>query len=106
MDIQELKEIGSQVRRDIVRQVHGSQSGHPGGSLGCTDIVVSLYFNEMKINENKNAEGFLEFKKEGEGEDLFFLSNGHISPLFYSVLIFPLKWRVKPWISSCDDSSL
>jgi len=86
MEIQELKDIGAQVRRDIVRMVHSSQSGHPGGSLGCTDIVVSLYFNEMKINENKNSEGFLEFSREGTGEDLFFLSNGHISPLFYSVL--------------------
>jgi transketolase len=86
MDIQALKDVGAQVRRDIVRQVHGSQSGHPGGSLGCTDIVVSLYFSEMRINENKNAEGFLEFDREGINEDLFFLSNGHISPLFYSVL--------------------
>ena len=86
MDIQALKDVGAQVRRDIVRQVHGSQSGHPGGSLGCTDIVVSLYFSEMRINENKNAEGFLEFNREGVNEDLFFLSNGHISPLFYSVL--------------------
>ena len=86
MDIQEIKNVGAQVRRDIVRQVHHSQSGHPGGSLGCTDMVVSLYFNEMKINENRNAEGFLEFNRAGEGEDLFFLSNGHISPLFYSVL--------------------
>src|SRR5215217_1226685 len=95
MDIQELKNVGAQVRRDIVRQVHSSQSGHPGGSLGCTDMVVALYFNEMKINENKNAEGFLEFVREGINEDLFFLSNGHISPLFYSVLArngyFPLE---------------
>jgi transketolase len=86
MDIQALEQVGAQVRRDIVRQVHGSQSGHPGGSLGCTDIVVSLYFNEMRINENKNAAGFLQFSREGINEDLFFLSNGHISPLFYSVL--------------------
>src|SRR5215217_2245834 len=86
MDIQELKNVGAQVRRDIVRQVHSSQSGHPGGSLGCTDMLVALYFNEMRINENKNAEGFLEFVREGYNEDLFFLSNGHISPLFYSVL--------------------
>jgi len=86
MEIQDLKNVGAQVRRDIVRQVHSSQSGHPGGSLGCADMVVALYFNEMKINENKNAEGFLEFVREGFGEDLFFLSNGHISPLFYSVL--------------------
>lgn len=86
MEIQELKDIGAQVRRDIIRQVHGSQSGHPGGSLGCTDMIVSLYFNEMRINENRNSEGFLEFSREGIGEDLFFLSNGHISPVFYSVL--------------------
>src|SRR3954471_20511301 len=86
MELQELKKVGAQVRRDIVRQVHSSQSGHPGGSLGCTDMVVALYFNEMKINENKNAEGYLEFVREGFDEDLFFLSNGHISPLFYSVL--------------------
>ena len=71
MEIQELKNIGAQVRRDIVRQVHSSQSGHPGGSLGCADMVVSLYFNDMKINEAKNADGFLQFNKAGEGEDLF-----------------------------------
>ncbi len=86
MEIQELQKVGAQVRRDIIRQVHGSQSGHPGGSLGCTDMVVSLYFAEMKINEKKNAEGFLEFHRDGRNEDLFFLSNGHVSPLFYSVL--------------------
>jgi transketolase len=86
MEIKELENIGAQVRRDIVRQVHGSQSGHPGGSLGCTDLIVSLYFSEMRINENKNSEGFLEFVREGINEDLFFLSNGHISPVFYSVL--------------------
>lgn len=86
MTIDELKKIGGQVRRDIVRMVHGSQSGHPGGSLGCADMIVALYFHEMKINEKRNSEGFLEFNREGEGEDLFFLSNGHISPVFYSVL--------------------
>jgi transketolase len=66
--------------------VHSCQSGHPGGSLGCTDVVVSLYFQIMKINEEKDENGFLHFSREGRGEDLFFLSNGHISPLFYSVL--------------------
>jgi transketolase len=66
--------------------VHGCKSGHPGGSLGCTDIVVALYFQQMKINNRKGKGGFLSFKMEGNGEDLFFLSNGHISPLFYSVL--------------------
>ena len=73
-----LAEIASQVRRDIVRMVHGVQSGHPGGSLGCTDFLVSLYFKEMNHNPD--------FDMNGIGQDLFFLSNGHISPLFYSVL--------------------
>jgi transketolase len=77
-DIEQLKKIASQVRRDIVRQVHGCQSGHPGGSLGCTDLLVALFFNAMKHDTD--------FKMKGEGEDLFFLSNGHISPLIYSVL--------------------
>jgi transketolase len=85
-DLQKLKDVASQVRRDIVRMVHSCQSGHPGGSLGCTDVVVSLYFELMKINEEKDENGFLKFSREGQGEDLFFLSNGHISPLFYSVL--------------------
>src|SRR5215210_408252 len=85
-DLQQLKDIASQVRRDIVRMVHSCQSGHPGGSLGCTDVVVSLYFDIMKINEEKDENGFLKFSREGHNEDLFFLSNGHISPLFYSVL--------------------
>ena len=76
--INQLEEIASQVRRDIVRMVHGCQSGHPGGSLGCTDYLVVLYFLEMKHNT--------EFSMDGKNEDLFFLSNGHISPLFYSVL--------------------
>ncbi|MDI9365713.1 MAG: transketolase [Flavobacterium sp.] len=75
---QELKNIASQVRRDIVRMVHAVQSGHPGGSLGCTDYLTALYFKVMKHDTN--------FKMEGKGEDLFFLSNGHISPVFYSVL--------------------
>ncbi|WP_345951649.1 transketolase [Mucilaginibacter sp. PAMB04274] len=77
-DIQELKSIASQVRRDVVRMVHGCQSGHPGGSLGCTDFLVALYFSIMKHDPS--------FNMDGEGEDLFFLSNGHISPVFYSVL--------------------
>jgi len=74
-----LVEITSQVRRDIVRMVHNVQSGHPGGSLGCTDFLVALYFDVMK----HNAENF---SMDGKDEDLFFLSNGHISPVFYSVL--------------------
>lgn len=86
MQIKELQDIASQVRRDIVRMVHGCKSGHPGGSLGCTDILTALYFQQMKISNRKGKGGFLSFKMEGADEDLFFLSNGHISPLFYSVL--------------------
>jgi len=77
-DNKELEKIASQVRRDIVRMVHGCNSGHPGGSLGCTDYLVALYFHTMKHNRKFNMDGI--------GEDLFFLSNGHISPVFYSVL--------------------
>ncbi|RYG48710.1 MAG: transketolase [Chitinophagaceae bacterium] len=77
-DLQELEKVASQVRRDIVRMVHAVQSGHPGGSLGCTDFLVALYFRIMKHNTN--------FSMDGIGEDLFFLSNGHISPVYYSVL--------------------
>jgi transketolase len=77
-DIEQLKKIASQVRRDIVRQVHACQSGHPGGSLGCTDLLVALFFNVMKHNTD--------FNMKGSDEDLFFLSNGHISPVIYSVL--------------------
>ena len=76
--IVELESIASQVRRDIVRMVHACQSGHPGGSLGCTDFLVALYFDEMKRNPG--------FDMKGKGEDVFYLSNGHISPVFYSVL--------------------
>ena len=86
MELIELKDIASQVRRDIVRMVHSCQSGHPGGSLGCTDVVVALYFNLMRINEERDKDSFLKFSRAGQNEDLFFLSNGHISPLFYSVL--------------------
>jgi len=73
-----LKETATQVRRDIVRMVHAVQSGHPGGSLGCTDYLTALYFDVMKHDPK--------FSMDGVGEDLFFLSNGHISPVFYSVL--------------------
>lgn len=76
---EELQQICSQVRRDIVRMVHACQSGHPGGSLGCTDYMVALYFSVMQINPPA-------FDMDGKGEDLFFLSNGHISPVWYSVL--------------------
>lgn len=86
MQTKELQDIATQVRRDIVRMVHGCKSGHPGGSLGCTDIVVALYFQQMKINNRKGKGGFISFKMDGIDEDLFFLSNGHTSPLFYSVL--------------------
>jgi len=78
LNVSELRIIASQVRRDIVRMVHNIQSGHPGGSLGCTDFFVTLFFNIM--NRNKS------FSMDGIGEDIFFLSNGHISPVFYSVL--------------------
>lgn len=86
-EINELKRTASQVRRDIVRMVHGCKSGHPGGSLGCADFLTALYFDVMKHNPK--------FSMEGKGEDIFFLSNGHISPVFYSVLArsgyFPVK---------------
>ena len=75
----ELERVASQVRRDIVRMVAGVNSGHPGGSLGCADFLTFLYFDVMKHNP-KN------FTMDGIGEDLFFLSNGHISPVWYSVL--------------------
>ncbi len=82
-----LKEISSQIRRDIVRMVHGVQSGHPGGSLGCADYFTALFFEVMKHNPD--------FDMDGKEEDLFFLSNGHISPVFYSALArsgyFPIK---------------
>jgi len=77
-NITELQQTVSQVRRDIVRMVHANNSGHPGGSLGCTEYLVALYFDILKHDTN--------FKMDGKGEDLFFLSNGHISPVFYSVL--------------------
>ena len=73
-----LHEICSQVRRDIVRMVHAVNSGHPGGSLGCTEYFVALYNRIMKFDSS--------FNMKGRGEDIFFLSNGHISPVFYSTL--------------------
>jgi transketolase len=75
----ELERIASQVRRDIVRQVHGMQSGHPGGSLGCADYLTALYFNVLRHTPEP-------WDMDGIGQDLFFLSNGHISPVYYSVL--------------------
>lgn len=77
-DTQHLKDLVTQVRRDIVRQVHAVSSGHPGGSLGCTEFLVTLY-NEVMDHDPS-------FNMDGINEDLFFLSNGHISPVFYSVL--------------------
>lgn len=77
-EISELPKIASQVRRDIVRMVHAVNSGHPGGSLGCTEYFVALYFHLMKHDS--------QFNPDGVGEDLFFLSNGHISPVWYSTL--------------------
>jgi len=84
MQTQEIQKISSQVRRDILRMVHSCQSGHPGGSLGCTDLLVDLYFNTMKLKTD--ATGKVVFDMDGTDEDLFFLSNGHISPVIYSVL--------------------
>ncbi|WP_454954088.1 transketolase [Capnocytophaga gingivalis] len=78
LDIQQLTDLTTQVRRDILRMVHGVSSGHPGGSLGCAEFLVCLYNEVMDIK--------LPFTMDGKGEDLFFLSNGHISPVFYSVL--------------------
>jgi len=84
---QELQDLVIQVRRDILRMVHKVNSGHPGGSLGCTEFFVALYNEIMELKEG--------FDMDGKGEDLFFLSNGHISPVFYSVLArkgyFPIE---------------
>ena len=86
-NIQQLSDLTIQVRRDILRMVHAVNSGHPGGSLGCAEFLVTLYQNIM---ERKPG-----FDMDGIGEDIFFLSNGHISPVFYSVLArsgyFPVK---------------
>jgi len=87
-DIKKLESIASQVRRDIVRMVHEKNSGHPGGSLGCADFLTALYFDVLDKDTNN-------FTIDGKNEDIFFLSNGHISPLWYSVLsrsgYFPTK---------------
>ena len=85
--IKELENTVIQVRRDILRMVHKAKSGHPGGSLGCTEFFVCLFYNIMETK--------LPFDMNGKNEDIFFLSNGHISPVFYSVLarkgFFPMK---------------
>lgn len=77
-DIQSLKDTATQLRRDIVRMVHAVQSGHPGGSLGCADFLAALYFSVMDHRPG--------FNMDGTNEDIFFLSNGHISPVFYATL--------------------
>jgi transketolase len=77
-NLQELQKIATQIRRDIIRQTHRCASGHPGGSLGCTEFFTALYFRIL----NKK----IPFSMQGKGEDLFFLSNGHISPVFYAAL--------------------
>ncbi|MBC7418978.1 MAG: transketolase [Pedobacter sp.] len=76
--IKELEDIASQIRRDIIRMVYGAQSGHPGGSLGCADFFTALYFEVLNHREK--------FEMDGNNEDIFFLSNGHISPVWYSTL--------------------
>ena len=76
--MEDLKAMASQIRRDIVRMVHGAASGHPGGSLGCVDFFTALYFKIMKHDPK--------FNMDGTNEDVFFLSNGHISPVFYATL--------------------
>ena len=74
----DIKDVATQIRRDILRMVHGASSGHPGGSLGCADFFAALYFKVLKHNP--------QFSMDGKDEDLFFLSNGHISPVWYSAL--------------------
>src|SRR6186997_766435 len=85
--MKDLKEIATQIRRDIIRMVYDAQSGHPGGSLGCTEFFTALYF---EIMDRKPG-----FSMDGTGEDVFFLSNGHISPVWYSTLAragyFPIE---------------
>lgn len=91
--MEKLEQISSQVRRDILRMVHACSSGHPGGSLGCTDLLVSLFFEQMNLKTGEDKQ--VVFDMSGEHEDMFFLSNGHISPLLYSVLArrgyFPVR---------------
>ncbi|HRI29256.1 MAG TPA: transketolase, partial [Chitinophagales bacterium] len=84
----QLQQLATQIRRDVLRMTHGAASGHPGGSLGCADFFAALYFNIMRYTPNA-------FTMDGIGEDVFFLSNGHISPVLYSTLAragyFPLS---------------
>lgn len=79
LSVPEMQLMCTQVRRDILRMVHAVQSGHPGGSLGCTEFFVSMYFNILRHHPSS-------FTMDGRGEDIFVLSNGHISPVYYSVL--------------------
>jgi len=79
MEMMDLQKMASQVRRDIVRMVHAVSSGHPGGSLGCTDLLTYLYFNRLRYSAEN-------FSMDGRNEDMFFLANVHISPVWYSVL--------------------
>lgn len=78
-EVKDLQDIATQVRRDVLRMVYGAQSGHPGGPLGCADLLTALYFRAMKHDPEN-------FSMDGRGEDLFFLSNGHLSAGWYSVL--------------------
>lgn len=87
-DITKLQSIATQVRRDVIRMVHAPASGHPGGSLGCADFLTALYFDVLNHNPAK-------FTLSGEGQDMFFLSNGHISPAWYSVLARSGYFEVK-----------
>jgi len=86
--VKELQKIASQVRRDIIRMVHGAASGHPGGSLGCTDLLTALFFEVLDHTPSP-------FDMDAKNQDLFLLSNGHISPLYYSILArsgyFPIQ---------------
>lgn len=86
-DLPQLRKLCSQIRRDIVRQVYNCQSGHPGGSLGCTEFFVALYFHILRHQPS--------FHFDGIGEDLFFLSNGHISPVWYATLARSGYFEVK-----------
>ena len=98
---QHLQDFSTQVRRDILRMVHAVNSGHPGGSLGCTEFFTVLY---QQLMDRKPG-----FNMDGIGEDLFFLSNGHISPVFYSVLptnMDPFAVRSLKECHCCDTSKI
>lgn len=79
MNVKELQDVAAQVRRDVLRMINGAKSGHPGGSLSCTDYLTALYFKEMNVDPSH-------FNIEGKDEDIFYLSNGHVCPAWYSVL--------------------